>query len=400
MRKNSIIVTILLASLLLVSLVACSKGTSNQSATTATETTTVVETKAETETKAEAEAPAVVEKAEEPVELTIDQKLCADMWCYSFSAAGYGDYVFFFHFYPEDPVLGSVYYAGMSNNRINFSGTYRIMEREYQYAAYKTREDEQADKSAIEGTAPYTVILYDWEGNIVGSVGFDGEKLINAQDKKTAKVYATGSAPFFYEKNDGSYDSTVAGEVPQVVYEYTALEDETSVIQINHNHTYTDLVAAMIEGTWTVSDKDGELNFALKPNDSTDTPATLVVAADKQTAVYTAEGSDPVEMGIPAVAVVVENVMEGTTPTSYGIDATITAQLMSDGTFTVIAAVAGREMEIDKGTWTCESGYKFTLNCEKAGVLLSDIVERSVHLIYKQAGTKIGDIEADLVTKQ
>ena len=332
------------------------------------------------------------------------EALIADQWCYKFSAEGYGDFAFFFKFYEEDPVLGKVYYAGMSNNRQNFAGTYELVEEPYEYKAYNTREEEQADREHVAhtavGTAPYTIILKDWDGTEMGRMGFDGEKLINAQDKNTAKIYSSGSTPYVYNKNTGSFDQTIAGEMPIAVFEYVADDDVTSTVQVNHNHTYTDLVAAMIEGSWTASQAaDGAITFEFTPNDSSDTPATLVVSADKATAVYTAKGEDPINMSVPKPAVTVEHTFEGTSPTSYGKDATLVIECLSDGTFSLKGTVFGQTSEFDKGTWSVNASHKFTFNCEKAGTLESAIVERTVRLVYKQSGTLLGDLESEMVHK-
>ena len=71
---------------------------------------------------------------------------------------------YYFHFYEEQPVLGKVFYAGMCMNQINFAGTYDVVEENYDYSCYANREDQEADKKT-EGTAPYTVYFYDWDGN-------------------------------------------------------------------------------------------------------------------------------------------------------------------------------------------------------------------------------------------
>lgn len=385
MKKNLFTVFLIFALVMVMSFVSCSKSEAK------TETTA-------TETVAQEVAP-VVEP--EPVkELTIDEKLTADYWCYAFSAEGYGDFTFFFHFYDEDPTFGKVYYAGFSNNRQNFAGRYRLIEREYAYKAYKDRESEQADAAPIEGTAPYTIALFDWDGNAVGSMGFDGERVINAQDKTKAVIYSTGSTPFFYEKNTGKFDSAIAGEVAMPVYEFVSDEDVTSTIQINHNHTYTDLVAAMVEGSWEATAlADGSVSFALTPNDKTDTPATLVVAADKKTAVYTAQGDSAIAMSVPQPAVTIVQSFEGSAPTSYGKDATITLDCLSDGTFTVTAAIFGQSMELDNGTWTMTPAHKFTFVCANAGTIESEIVGRAVQFTYAQNGTKLGDLSCTMVNK-
>ncbi|MCR4676252.1 MAG: hypothetical protein K5634_03370 [Sphaerochaetaceae bacterium] len=396
MKKNYFALFMIIALVLVMGLSSCAKKAETTTTTAAAETTAAP---AATEKAAEP-APAPAPEPEPVKELTIDEKLTADVWCYGFSAEGYGDYNFIFHFYDEDPTLGKIYYAGFSNNRQNFAGKYNLIEREYAYKVYKDRAASEAKADMIEGTAPYTIVLYDFEGNVTGSMGFDGEKVINAQDKEKAIIYATGSTPYFYEKNTGKFDSAVDGEVPMPVYSFVADEDVTSTVQVNHNHTYTDLVAAMIEGTWeATAQADGSTSFAFTPNDKTDTPATLVVAADKKTAVYTAQGENPIKMSVPQPTVTVVQSFEGKAPTSYGKDATITLDCLSDDTFTVTASIFGQSMEIDKGTWTVNHAHKYTFVCEKAGTIESAIVERSVQFTYAQNGTKLGDISCTMKNK-
>ena len=397
MKKIRIAAIVILAVAMIFGIASCSKGASSATSSTAKEAAAAT-TAASSAATAPAAAPAPAK------ELTIDEKLIADQWCYKFSAEGYGDFAFFFKFYEADPVLGKVYYAGLSNNRQNFAGTYDLVKEPYAYKAYNTREEEQADNEHVNysavGTAEYTVILKDWDGNETGRMGFDGEKLINAQDKNTAKIYASGSTPFVYNKNTGAFDQTIAGEMPIPVFEYVADDDVTSTVQVNHNHTYTDLVAAMVEGKWAATQAaDGAITFEFTPNDSSDTPATLVVAADKATAVYTAKGEDPINMSVPKPAVTVEHTFEGTSPTSYGKDATLVIECLSDGTFSLKGTVFGQTMEFDKGTWSVNAAHKFTFNCDKAGTLESAIVGREVHLVYKQGGTALGDLSSEMVHK-
>lgn len=348
-----------------------------------------------------AEAAAVAEATGE--DSAVLEALIADQWCYKFSAEGYGDFAFFFKFYEEDPVLGKVYYAGMSNNRQNFAGGYDLVEEPYEYKAYYTREEEQADSEHVAhtavGTAPYTIILKDWDGTEMGRMGFDGEYLYNAQDKNTAKIYSSGSTPYVYNKNTGSFDQTIAGEMPVAVFEYVADDDVTSTVQVNHNHTYTDLVAAMIEGTWAATQEaDGSITFAFTPADPTDTAATLVVSADKATAVYTAEGEDPINMSVPKPAVTVDHTFEGTSPTSYGRDATLVMECLSDGTCSLKVSVFGNTSEFDKGTWSMKA-YTFTFAFDNAGEITSDFAAGTISFVYKLSGTPVGDIEATMLRK-
>ena len=395
MKKLRIVATLSVAIAMVFALCSCSKSSSQSS--TPAQTATV-------QTQVPAAITTVTEQLDAPAsapakELTIEEKLIADQWCFKYSVEGYGEYSFFFKFYEEDPVLGKVFYAGMSNNRVNFAGAYKVIERDYEYTAYKNREDQQAKTNEVTGTAKYTVIFYDWDGNINGRVGFDGEKLINAQDKNNAVIYSTGSTPYFYEKNMGAFDAIVAGELPVAVFEFVADEDVTSTIKVNHNHTYTDLVNAMVEGTWIATQADGAITFRLTPNDKTDTPATLAVSADKLTAVYTADGEASINMSVPKPAVTVEHTFEGTAPTSYGRDANLSLELMSDGTCILTSTIFGNSGVMDQGKWSVDHAYKFTIEFEKVGILVSEIIDRVIHLQYKQDGHALGDIVSDLIRK-
>lgn len=391
--------TVILVALLLCTLFSCAKKT--------TPSTPVVEEKVaepkvtveKEEVKEEKKEEKVEVKVEPPKELTIDEKLVANKWCFKYTAEGYGDYAFFFHFYPEDEVLGSVYYAGFTNNKQNFAGLYEIKEETYNYEVYLSREDSVAKINLTPGSVPYTIILKDWDGNETGRMGFDGERVVNAQDKNKAKIYATGSTPYYYEKDTPDFASVVAGEMPIPFLEFVAKDDVTSTIQINHNHSYTDLVAAMIEGTWKAEKGDDGIKYVLTPNDKTDTPAVLAVSADGKSALYTPEGDEAIEMVKPEPEVTVVIAFEGKTPTSYGKDATVTIECLSDGTFTLVGSIFGQNMTFDQGTWTVNHAQKYTFVADNAGTFQSAIVDRSIVINYALAGTKLGDITAELKNK-
>ena len=396
MKKLKTIAVLLIVAALLITLSSCNKKTETAApVTTVTSAEPEVEVKSAPEPTPVAEKEVVVEK-----ELTIEEKLQKDIWCFKYTAEGYGEFTYYFHFYENDPVLGSVYYAGMSNNRINFAGLYEIREMQYDYEIYLTREDAVAKTNLTSGSVPYSIILKDWDGNVMGRIGFDGEKVVNAQDKNTAKIYATGSTPYYYTKATPEWASTINGEMPVPFLEFVADEDVTSTIQINHNHSYTDLVAAMIEGKWSAEEgSEGGIKYVLTPYDSTDTPAVLEVSGDKKTAVYTAEGEDPIKMSVPKPAVTLVQAFEGTSPTSYGKDATITIECMSDETFTVTMSIFGSSQVIDQGTWSVNASHKYTFNCDVAGTIESEIVDRKINIEYFQAGTKLGDITTILINK-
>ncbi|HAL74794.1 MAG TPA: hypothetical protein DCM45_06875 [Clostridiales bacterium] len=351
-------------------------------------------------TTTETTVPTTEPESTDPVD-TITE----NMFSYSFTAEGYGEFVFYFHFYEEDPVLGKVFFAGLSNNRVNFAGTYTVEKVDYAYACFPDRDAAIAEGGKpLEGTAPYTVSFFDWDGNELGKCGYDGTILYNDM-KEGSIIYSQGGAPVYYNRDtEGKFAETYTGELGVRFLEFVADEDETSTLLIAHNKTYTDLVGAMIEGTWTVEKKaDGGLDFVLKPNDSTDTGAKVSVPADKKTCTYTADGGDAVAMtnillAGPQLAATFEGIAK---IVKYNMDATITLSLFDDNTCTVVASLAGNKLELDKGTYKKDS-YNFVFDFEKGEDVTTtlDAAAKTLNVQYKITGTDIGDIDTMLTVKK
>jgi len=374
---------------LLLALTACAPAPATTAPTTTAAPTTT-----------ETTVPTTEPKSTDPVD-TITE----NMFSFSFTAEGYGEFVFYFHFYEEDPVLGSVFLASFSNNRANFTGTYTVEKVDYAYACFPDREAKQAENAkAVEGTAPYTVTFFDWDGNEIGKCGYDGEILYNDMVEGST-IYSQGSEPMYYYRDvEGKFAESYAGELGVRFLEFVADEDETSTLLLAHNKTYTDLVGAMIEGTWTVEkNAQGGLDFVLKPNDSTDTGAKVSVAADKKTCVYTAEGGDPVAMtNILLAGPQLVQTFEGTAKIEkYGVDATITLSLFDDETCTVVASLAGNKLDLDKGTYKKDS-YNFVFDFEKGEDVTTtvDSAAKTLNVQYKVTGTDVGDIDTMLTVKK
>jgi len=387
MKKFRIMLALVLSLLLVMSLGACQ----TQPTTTPT---TVPTTAAPTTT--ESTAPTTEPLSTDPIDT-----ITYNNFTYSYTAEGYGEFVQTFHFYEEDPVIGAVFYAGLSNNRVNFTGTYTVEKVDYAYACFPDREsaiDEEIE--ATEGTAPYTVTFFDWDGNEIGKCGYDGDMIYNDMGDGST-IYALGAAPYYYLRDtENKFASNYEGEIGVRFLEFVADEDETSTLLIAHNKTYTDLVNAMVEGAWEVTKNgQGGLDFVLTPNDSTDTGAVVSVAADKKTCTYTPDGGDPIAMtNVLLTGPQLVQYFEGTTTVEkYGMDATVTLNLYDNDTCAVIISLAGRQMELDKGTYT-RDGYNFVIDFEKGedATTVIDSATRSMSVQYVVTGTDIGDIEADL----
>ena len=388
MKKASKLAALLLALCMLFALAACGQTESKP-------------TDAPKETPAETDAVETAAPSEEPKPTDPLEMLTAGYYCYKFTEAGYGDFGFFFHFYEEDPVLGSVFYAGLSNNRQNFAGTYTVEEADFAYACYPDRASATDDNvQPTEGTAPYTIIFYSWDGEELGKCGFDGEYFYNVMDEGSA-IYSTGAAPIAYVYSSGSddYAEMCSGELGVSFMDFVAVDEKTSTISIAHNKTYTDLVGAMIEGSWTVAENaEGGYDFTLVPNDESDTGAVLSTSADGSTATYTPDGGEPVEMVNTATTGPKEAYsFSGTGALSaYGIDAELTLTMFDDGSCSISASVQGSAMELDTGSYVLE-GYTFSIDWAKAADAESSVDgSGTVTVPFTITGTAVGDIDTVL----
>ena len=317
-------------------------------------------------------------------------------WTYSFFQEGYGEFDYFFHFYKDVPGFGNVYYAGFVNNQMCFAGTWDVTEAE---TPYSVREDRLRD-DMIDGTAPYAVSLYDWNGNKLDTCAFDGENLYNMAEK----VYGMYSSPFTYvhdtEGVTSKYAKTYEEEKGIAVVDFISPEDKTCTLTIYHNGRYMDLVGMMVEGTWAMTEnEDGSRVYALTPDEEGDTPATLTVSADTATAHYVNEDGD--EMDLENTQKTANPVYQwiGTHPFMEGMDAALTLTLYDDGTCEVVAEVFGNAAAIDAGTWKLgDDGFTFSFAFEGAGEATSTLNMETYtpEVQYVLAGTSLGDIDATL----
>lgn len=239
------------------------------------------------------ESPSVEETAHstDPLEMITD-----GYYAYSFYAEGNGDFVSYFHFYEEQPVLGSVFYAGYLNNGVLFAGTYTVEKSDFEYTVAKDR-DALLNEQKESGTAPYTVSFYDFAGNLLDQCGYDGDVLYNDMEVVTG---FGGGEVMYYHDIDGEaskYASSYAAEMGVPYLDFVAADDEIATLTLNHNMTYIDLVSTIVEGTWSMAENaQGGYDYTLTPNDSADEGAVLSVAADGKSGTYTQPGGDAIEM--------------------------------------------------------------------------------------------------------
>ena len=351
-----------------------------------------VESQPETEAAVEAAAPETETQAassDDPMEAITE-----GYYTYGYEV---GDMLmsYYFHFYEEQPVLGKVFYAGMCMNQINFAGTYNVVEEDYDYSCYATREDQESDKKT-EGTAPYTVYFYDWDGNEMDKCGYDGDNLYS---NMTAITGVGGNDVILAHDTDGEnskYAETYEAEVGQIYASYVSEEDATSTVALYHNGRYLDMVNMMVEGNWTMAETADGYEFTLTPDSDSDTAAVLAVTSDFSTATYTPDGGEAVALvnnkdAGPAVSFT----LTGTIAIpGQDVDADLVGKLYDDGTVTLTASAFGTDMDIDAGTYTVDSSYVYTFEFDNAGELTSGFGDTGAEVEYVQSGHEIfGDID-------
>ena len=319
-------------------------------------------------------------------------------YSYGFSAEGYGDFAFYFHFYENDPMLGSVFYAGLSNNRINFAGLYTVEEAPYEYACYTDRDTVVNNGDKTTGTAPYTIHFLDWNGEEFDSCGWDGEVLYN----DCQVITGSGSGPMFYHLDaEGKYQDKYDEEVGQSYMSFVAVDDPTCTVGLNHNKTYTDMMVYFIDGNWAISDgEDGAKVYTLTPFDDTEDTVSLTVAADQKSAVYTdAEGEETQMVNAADQGPKAAYVGEGTFHVAaYNADAAVTVTLYDDETCDLTAALYGNSAAIDQGTYTMNEDHSITFQFNGAGEIVAklDMSVLTVVLNYVNAETPLGAMEVAL----
>ena len=395
--KRKKIAALLMSAVLAMAMLAGCGGTSN----TADESTTEAQETEETQTEEEAQTEEAATEEETTEEESGDplSEITKGYYTYGYEV---GDMLmsYYFHFYEEQPVLGNVFYAGMCMNQINFAGTYEVVEESYDYSCAATRED-QENGTMTEGTAPYTVYFYDWDGNELDKCGFDGENLYS---NMTAITGVGGENVILAHDTDienSKYADTYAAEAGQIYASYVSEEDATSTVALYHNGRYLDMVNMMVEGSWIMAETEEGYEFTLTPDSDSDTAAVLDVTADFATASYTPVGGT-------AVALVnnqesgpeVSYTLTGTIaiPGQDGTEADLVGELYADGTVKLTASAFGTDMDVDAGTYTVDESYVYTFEFDHAGELTSTFGDAGAELNYTQAGHEIfGDIDEVLV---
>lgn len=354
-------------------------------------------TNGQTKESAEESSAAQSTETESAAEVPTDplEAITYGRYVYTFSAEGHGDFVNYFHFYEEDPVLGAVFYAGFANNQSNFVGTYEVLEESIDYSCSANRE-EAVTGVKHDGTAPYTIVFYDWQGNEMDRCGYDGETIYNT----LKNITSLGSSDIYYahdtDLKGSKFASSYEAEMGVPYLDFIGAEDPSITLQLFHNMTYMDLVDMIVEGSWSMEvGADGSTKFTLVPADSADTGAVVTVSADKASAQYKADGaSEEIALVNSAVAEPEVSGAEAEAEVLFSFTGTYTTlDCLADGTY-----VFGFEAQglTETGTWTWEN-WTFSLT-QEGGNVITAVMDENSHALQLEYVAEINDQLKDTFT--
>lgn len=323
----------------------------------------------------EGPVPSGTQAPEETTPADPIEALPGSIYYFGYAVEGLGDLIQFYHFYPDDLGIGAVFYAGYAWNQITFSGTYKVEKTDCAYEVYYEKEGELQT-----GTAPYTITLYDWDGNELDQIGYDGTYVYNSAVNVNCDP-TTGGGTYRQSKADEAAleagKDTFGGEKGVAYMNFVSPDDETATLQLNTNGTYSDLVVMAVDGTWA---KTGDNEYTLTPDSESDTGAVVTLQEDGSYE-YAPTTGDPVTLELLKDANVFFT-FAGKTP-FMDSEADVTIVTYDDGTCVVNMAAFGAEVPIDQGTYEFDGTASFTFHFEAAGDISSEFGgETGVQVVY------------------
>ena len=318
-------------------------------------------------------------------------------FAYGYDVGFWMDY--FFHFYDEVPGFGKVFYAGYALNQIVYTGTYEVVAEEKGYACWPDRASAAAAEEGAEiptGTAPYTVIFYDFDGNEIDRCAMDETHIYN--DMETLTGIGGGNAVYNLDTDpeNSAFANEYKGEQAVSILSLINPEDETATLDLKVNGKYDDLVVMYVEGTFAMNEDQTEI--VLTPNDESDAGATVTKNEDG-TYTYVSTDGDEVTLTVVKEAEVAY-ALKGQIPVPGmdGVNADMICELYDDGTALIYADFMGNRMDIDKGTYEIDmTTYSFVLHLETAGDLTTEGYAADMVLNYKAEDVQpFGAIEQTL----
>ncbi len=310
-------------------------------------------------------------------------ELANTYFAYGYDVGFWMDY--FIHFYDEIPGLGRVFYAGYALNQITYSGTYEVLAEECEYACWPDRATQTAAAEGTEapkGTAPYTVVFYDFDGREIDRCAMDETHLYNDM----ANLTGIGGDHATYNLDTDPENSRFAAEykAEQAVSLLSLInpEDDTATLELKVNGKYDDLVVLYVEGTFSMNEDQTEI--VLTPDSEGDAGATVTKNEDGSYTYVSTDGDEVTLVEVKPVEVAYALKGEIPVPGVDGTNADLICELLSDNTAVLYADFMGNRMDVDKGTYEIDMAtYSFVIHFETAGDLTTEGYAADMVLNYK-----------------
>ncbi|MBR5345871.1 MAG: hypothetical protein IK127_08630 [Clostridia bacterium] len=316
---------------------------------------------------------------------------------YGYDVGFWMDY--FFHFYDEVPGFGKIFYAGYCLNQIVYTGTYEVVAEPYEYHCWADRADVTAAGEGAEapaGTAPYTVIFYDFDGNELDRCGLDETHLYNDM----ANVTGVGGDHVVYnldtDPENSAFTGSYNGEQAVALLSLVDPDDDSATLELKVNGKYDDMVLFYVEGTFAMN--EDQTVITLSPDSEGDEGATVTKNEDGTYTYVSTDGTEVTLQAVGSAEVAYRLAGKIPVPGMEGVEADLNCDLYSDNTTVLYAEFMGNRMDIDQGTYEIDmTTYSFVLHFEAAGDLTTEGFADQMVLNYAQAGHGIfGDIAQTL----
>ena len=288
---------------------------------------------------------------------------------------------YYFHFYDEIPGLGKVFHGGMCMDQICFDGTYEVIAEERAYSVAMDRAASEAG-TLTDGTAPYTVVFYDFDGKELGRCAMDAEHIYNDMEGVTGVGGTNCALNLDTDPENSKFAAQYAGEPAVSFLSLVNPEDDTATLELKVNGKYDDLVVLFVEGTYSMNADQTEI--VLTPSNDSDPGATLTKNEDGTYTYVSTDGDEVILAEVKGVEVAYALKGEIPVPGMDGTNADFICALYSDNTVRLYADFMGNQMDVDKGTYEIDMNtYSFIIHFETAGDLTTEGYAADMVLNYK-----------------
>ena len=302
---------------------------------------------------------------------------------------------YYIHFYDEIPGLGKVFHAGMCMDQICFDGTYEVLAEERAYNVALDRPASEAG-NLTEGTAPYTIVFYDFDGNELDRCAMDAEHIYNDMTAITGVGGGNCALILDTDPENSKFASQYAAEPAVAFLSLVSPDDDTATLDLKVNGKYDDLVVLFVEGTYAMN--ADQTVITLTPDSDSDPGATVTKNEDGSYTYVSTDGDEVILAEVKGLEVSYAFKGQIPVPGMDGTNADFICNLYSDNTVQLYADFMGNKMDVDKGTYEIDmTTYSFVIHFENAGDLTTEGYAADMVLNYKVADVApFGAIEQTL----